>query len=137
MPDAKPIPAPDYSRGADLVCIADFADQQITGLAISPDGRVFVNLPRWASDTAISVGEVIDGEIRAYPDAEWNSWRNADEKSPRHHFVCVQSVVFDQEGFLWVLDPASPAMSGPVKGRPQAGEDRRFHEQGGGHDRVR
>lgn len=119
MPSANSPPAPDYSRGADLVCVADFADRQITGLAVSPQGRVFVNLPRWASDTDVSVGEVVDGVIRAYPDAEWNGWRNAEEKSPGDHFVCVQSLVFDPQGFLWVLDSASPAMEGPIKGAPK------------------
>ena len=119
MPETQPLPAPDYSGGADLVCVADFPDQQITGLAVSPQGRVFVNLPRWATDTDISVGEVVDGKILPYPDAEWNGWRNAEEKPPGEHFVCVQSLVFDAPGFLWVLDPASPAMEGPVKGGPK------------------
>ena len=48
-------------------------------------------------------------------DAEWNAWRNArkDEMTAHDHFVCVQSVVVDRQGFLWVLDPAAPAQ-GPV-----------------------
>jgi len=51
-----------------------------------------------------------DGTLKPYPDEEWNSWRNAQAttRTARDHFVCVQSVVADNRGNLWVLDPASP-----------------------------
>jgi sugar lactone lactonase YvrE len=104
---------------ATLQRVAHFPDQQITGVAVATDGRVFVNLPRWTVDVPISVGLLKDGEIAPYPDAAWNAWRNTAHLSPGDHFVCVQSVVADGLGSLWVLDPASPAMSGPVKGGPK------------------
>ncbi len=104
---------------ATLQRVAHFPDQQITGVAVATDGRVFVNLPRWTVDVPISVGLLKDGEIAPYPDAAWNAWRNTAHLSPADHFVCVQSVVADGLGSLWVLDPASPAMSGPVKGGPK------------------
>jgi hypothetical protein len=45
-------------------------------------------------------------------------WRNAkkDEVTPHDHWVCVQSVVADQRGSLWVLDPAAPAQAHLVAG---------------------
>src|SRR5688572_3570267 len=53
-------------------------DHQVTGVAVSQDGRVFVNFPRWTEDSPVSVAEVMkDGSTRPYPDERWNSWRNA------------------------------------------------------------
>lgn len=101
---------------ATLQLVARFPADQITGIAVSPAGRIFVNLPRWNSDVPISVAEVVNGSLRPYPNAAWNAWRNRRPLTPGDHFVCVQSVVFDRQGHLWVLDPGSPAMSGPVKG---------------------
>ncbi|MCE4223319.1 hypothetical protein HCU64_06115, partial [Methylobacterium sp. C25] len=61
--------------------------------------------------------ELKDGKLVAYPDDEWNSWRNAkkDEVDPKNHFVCVQSVVADGQDRLWVVDAAAPAMGAVVK----------------------
>lgn len=84
-------------------------DQQVTGVAVSKNGRVFVNFPRWEKDVPISVAEVMpDGTLKPYPNAEWNAWSNAKPLTVEDHFVCVQSVTVDPQGFLWVLDPAAP-----------------------------
>jgi len=95
---------------------------QVTGVTVAEDGRIFVNFPRWSEDVAISVAEVMkDGKVVAYPDAEWNAWRNAtkDDQSANDHWVCVQSVVADGHGHVWVLDPAAPAMDKVVPGGPK------------------
>ena len=55
-------------------------------------------------------------------------------RSPRDHFVCVQSVVADNRGNLWVLDPASPGIDKVIRRRAQAGAHRARDQQGGpGH----
>jgi sugar lactone lactonase YvrE len=97
-------------------------EHQVTGVTVSKDGRIFVNFPRWTEDAPISVAEVMrDGQIKAYPDDEWNSWRNAkkNQMSASDHFVCVQSVVADAHGNLWVVDPAAPATAPVVQGGPK------------------
>ena len=97
-------------------------EHQVTGVTVSEDKRIFVNFPRWTEDTAVSVAEVLPGgEVKAYPDEEWNSWRNArkDDVTPEDHWVCVQSVVADGRGSLWVLDPAAPAQSHVVDRGPK------------------
>jgi sugar lactone lactonase YvrE len=93
-------------------------EHQVTGVAISATGRTFVNFPRWTEDSPVSVAELVDGQLRPYPDARWNEWRNArkNELSPGDRFVCVQSVVCDGRGSLWVLDPAVPAQQQLVEG---------------------
>jgi sugar lactone lactonase YvrE len=97
--------------------VADFG-HQVTGVSVSETGRIFVNFPRWTEDSEISVAELADGSLKPYPNAEWNAWRNAkkDEITPNDHWVCVQSVVADQRGSLWVLDPAAPAQAHMVSG---------------------
>ena len=111
---------PALAQKARLERVAVFP-HQVTGVAVSKDGRVFVNFPRWTDDAPVSVGEVKGGTVVAYPDAAWNSWRNVkrNEITPNDHFVCVQSVVADGRGSLWVLDAAAPALEQIVKGGPK------------------
>jgi sugar lactone lactonase YvrE len=97
-------------------------DHQVTGVAVTADGRRFVNFPRWTDDAPISVAEVMkDGSLRPYPDARWNEWRNAraNELSVAEHFVCVQSIVPDGHGNLWVLDPGAPGNEKILPGAPK------------------
>jgi sugar lactone lactonase YvrE len=109
------------SQDAQLQQVATF-EHQVTGVTVSRDGRIFVNFPRWTEDAPISVAEVTrDGQIRPYPDDQWNSWRNTKKNrmSAGDHFVCVQSVVADAQGNLWVVDPAAPATAPVVEGGPK------------------
>jgi sugar lactone lactonase YvrE len=104
----------------ELSLVCEF-DHQVTGVAVSETGRTFVNFPRWTEDSPVSVAEVVDGGLRPYPDARWNEWRNArkNELTPHDRWVCVQSVVCDGHGSLWVLDPAVPAQQQLVPGGPK------------------
>jgi sugar lactone lactonase YvrE len=107
-------------RPADTVLqqVAGF-EHQVTGVTVSERGRIFVNFPRWTEDAPVSVAEVMrDGSLRPYPDGQWNAWRNVrrDELDPSAHWVCVQSVVADGRGNVWVVDPAAPAVDGIVPG---------------------
>ena len=108
----------DTNRRWTLELVKRF-EHQVTGVSVSEDNRIFVNFPRWTEDTAVSVAELKqDGSVVAYPDEKWNAWRNArkDELSPEDHWVCVQSIVADGRGSLWVLDPAAPAQAHLVSG---------------------
>src|SRR4051795_8848574 len=109
------------SEHARLAQVTTF-EHQVTGVTVSEDGRIFVIFPRWSEDVPVSVAEVQkDGSIKPYPNAEWNVWRNArmNEVSPKDHFVCVQSVVADGRGSVWVLDPAAPNTERVVKDGPK------------------
>lgn len=109
------------SGTARLQLVASF-DHQVTGVTVAADGRTFVNFPRWTEDAPVSVAEVTrGGGIRPYPDADWNAWRNVngDRLDPGSHFVCVQSVVADGRGNLWVVDPAAPGQGYTVPGGPK------------------
>ena len=104
-----------------LTKVADF-DHQVTGVSVTEDGRIFVCFPRWTDDAPISVAELLpSGKLKAYPDERWNSWRNAkaSEMPVGEHFVCVQSIVADGRGALWVLDPAAPGNEKILPGGPK------------------
>jgi sugar lactone lactonase YvrE len=94
---------------------ARFPDQQVTGVTVSPEGRVFVNFPFWSDGHTVSVAEIIDGRPKPFPDDTWN----AKSGPPQGRWICVQSVVVDDQGALWILDPASPKTEGVVKGGPK------------------
>jgi sugar lactone lactonase YvrE len=112
--------SPPPAGSSVLTQVARF-QHQVTGVTVAQDGRIFVNFPRWTEDSPVSVAELKDGKSVPYPDAEWNSWRNArkDEIDPKTHFVCVQSVVADRQGRLWVVDAAAPAMAAVIKDGPK------------------
>ena len=110
------------AQAAGLELVATFTNpRQVTGVAVSPKGRVFVNFPRWEEDVAISVGEVgPDGALKPYPDVAWNSFRNAGpDANPAKTFVSVQSVTIDPLGNLWVLDAAAPNLGFEVRNGPK------------------
>ncbi len=107
-----------------LTEVATF-EQQVTGVAVTKDGRIFVNFPRWEKDVPVSVAEVMkNGALKPYPDADWNSWSNLkhntpQEPAPGEHFVCVQSVTVDPQGAIWVIDPAAPGNAFIIPGGPK------------------
>ena len=103
------------ASAAKLQEVASFPDKQLTGVGVSTkSGRIFVNFPYWSADHSISVAEIVNGQPKAFPDDEWNKPGHAAS-----HFVCVQSVVVDDQDNLWVLDPAAPKMQEIVKGGPK------------------
>lgn len=82
------------------------SSQQWTGVAISEDGRIFVNFPNWSDDVPVSVAEIKDGKILPFPDKAWNKRKNKEA------FQAVQSVFIDDSNHLWVLDTNNPKFKG-------------------------
>ena len=107
------------SGEAGLQKVASF-QHQVTGVAVTETGRIFVNFPRWSEDAPVSLGELTpDGKLHPYPNDEWNRYRNAAPLSPADHFVCVQAETADGHGSLWVIDPAAPNTEFIVPGGPK------------------
>lgn len=105
--------------------------RQWTGVTVAPDGRAFLCYPRWGAEVPVSVesfGLDTPEDRQPFPNEEWNRW--APELDPAKHFICVQSVVADAEGSLWVLDPANPEFGGIVEGGPKLVA---FHAETGRH----
>ncbi len=91
--------------------VASFTGQQVTGVTVSDQGRVFANFPRWREGVKFSVVEVSpDGASQPFPNANWNQWEIGDAIS-NSVLVAVQSVVAKNDK-LYVLDTRNPQFKG-------------------------
>lgn len=109
----------DRAAAAVVTRVASFG-HQVTGVAVSETGRIFVNFPRWSEDAPVSLAELTpDGKLHPYPDETWNAYRNTAPLDPATHFVCVQAETADGRGSLWVVDPAAPNTEFIVPGGPK------------------
>lgn len=109
-----------WLTGSGYYSIAARTPKQLAGVTISCAGRMFVNFPRWVDVPTPSVAEVAaDGSLVPYPNEEINAWDKTPGEPAGSHFVCVQSVVADEEDMLWILDPASPAFQKVIPGGPK------------------
>jgi len=93
--------------------VATFNDAMLTGVTVAPNGRIFVNYPRWGDDVPFTVAEVVDGKAVPYPNTEIN---RADSAHPADSLISVQSVVADAANRLWILDTAAPGFKPPIAG---------------------
>jgi sugar lactone lactonase YvrE len=82
-----------------------------TGVAVSKDGRIFVNFPRWGDPVEFTVAEIKEGKAIAYPDADINKLKTGAEAD---HLISVQSVTMDSQNRLWIVDTGSINMQ-PIK----------------------
>lgn len=98
--------------------IFEIRAQQLTGVTVTSEGRIFTNFPRWRSKVTFSVLEVDPSGVshRPYPDDRWNSWQPGMAISDSV-FVAVQSVVASGDE-LFVLDTRNPLFQG-VLGAPK------------------
>lgn len=100
----SPKSAPGQSPAVETV--ADFGKHQPIGLGVSKENRVFVTFPKNPEHYDYGLAEIVNGQRRPYPNAEWNQW---DSLNPQNRFVNVQALFVDQTNTLWVLDPANPS----------------------------
>ncbi len=102
-----------------LVQVYSNNDFQLTGIAVSKTGRLFVNFPRWSPQYRNAVIEVMpDGSSKPFPDETWNRW-DLNPASAGTHLICVQSVFVDETDSLWILDPAAPMLMSIIPNGPK------------------
>ena len=89
------------------------SDKQWTGVAVSHEGRIFVNYPKWSDHVPISVAEIVNGKPVSFPNEAWNNGTSSE------FFQAVQSVVVDDQNKLWVLDTRNPLFKGVQEGGPK------------------
>lgn len=92
-----------------------------TGLSVSHDDRVFVCYPRWGQPVNFTVCEVTRSGLVPFPDAATNGFYPSEPNKldPKTHLVSVQSVVFDSEDRLWLLDTGSINFQPVIDGAPK------------------
>src|SRR4051794_28860952 len=103
----------EHERIGEAELVHAFPDQMPTGVTVADDGRIFVCYPRWGDKVDFTVAELRDGQEVPYPDAEVNVF---DEQRPSECLVCVQSVVVDPAGRLWLLDAGSIELGPRIEG---------------------
>jgi sugar lactone lactonase YvrE len=103
VPPAEPPPQPPAQQPiGKLEPCALLYGYMPTGIAVSPDGRLFACFPRWEDGMIYTVGEVMaDGSVVPYPNLAVNQ---PDPDAPQSSLYSVQSVVMDARGRLWALD---------------------------------
>ena len=95
-----------------VVTVAEFKGQQVTGVTVTAEGRIFANFPRWRKGVQYSVVEINPetGEAAPFPFDDMNDWE-IGQKMTDSVFVAVQSVVAS-EGKLYALDTRNPQFRG-------------------------
>ncbi len=97
------------SAKANLELVFSDSTYQITGVAKEEGGRMLVNYPRWSDIYRYAVVQTngMTG-VAPYPNDTMNKW--APGQPGKDKWVCVQSVYFDDNGELWILDPSAPKL---------------------------
>jgi len=88
-----------------LETVAEFGKFQPIGLGVSKERRIFVTFPKKPENYNYGLAEIVNGERKPYPNAEWNQW---DSLKPKDRFMNVQALYVDNTNALWVLDPGNP-----------------------------
>jgi Major royal jelly protein len=95
-----------------LLTAAITSDLDITGV-VTRGHRTFACVARRGGRTGPQVVEIVGGQPRPFPDAEWNAWKSGDDAAKA--FVGVSALRIGQDHALWVVD----------SGAPSFGDDRR------------
>jgi sugar lactone lactonase YvrE len=99
-------PIPQQQPIGSLEVVARINGAMPTGIAVSSDGRIFINYPRWGDKVEFTVAEVVNGTPVAFPNPRMNEQGAVDTQKER--IVSAQSVVVDPTGsVLWILDTGS------------------------------
>jgi len=101
---------------ADLEVVHQFTGPMPTGVTVSKSGRIFVNYPRWGDVVDFTVGELRNGKVTAYPNADINQ---PEIPKQADRFISVQSVVVDPRDRLWVVDTGSIQFAKTTYGGPK------------------
>jgi sugar lactone lactonase YvrE len=99
--DIYPESSPDAALTAKLEVVHRFTESMPRGVAVSPDGRVFVCFPHHDKDGPYCLAEIKDGAAVPYPNAQINTANVADVPN---HFVSIMAARVDIHNRLWVLD---------------------------------
>jgi sugar lactone lactonase YvrE len=95
--------------GPPLETVKAFEDNfRLVGIGVSAEGRVFATAPSSRVRSVYSMVEVNPktGELKPYPDAEWNKFDEHGKGSAE--WISVQALWVDGKDHLWALDSSLP-----------------------------
>jgi sugar lactone lactonase YvrE len=91
--------------GPPLETVKAFEDNfRLVGIGVSAEGRVFATAPASQTRSIYSMVEVNPrtGELKPYPDADWNKFDEQGKASAE--WISVQALWVDKRDRLWALD---------------------------------
>lgn len=95
------------SLGSPLEVVARISSPDLSGVAITPDGRIFLGFPRHADDhSGPTLAEYKAGKLIPFPSAEMSL---PGEKNPAERLVSVHGMTMDTRSRLWVIDDGKEA----------------------------
>ena len=90
-----------------LEIVARFDDPGPSGIAVTPDGGIFVGFPRHAIDhNKATLGELRDGRLVPFPSAVMSL---PSDRPAAEWLVSVHGMTTDTRGRLWVIDDGKRA----------------------------
>lgn len=95
------------THSPDLIPVVAFGPYQPIGVGVTSTNRLFVSFPNRGGPYRYGLSEVVNGEVRPFPNAAWNTTSAPDDT----HFASVQDIYVDTGDLLWVLD-SKPAPQG-------------------------
>ncbi|NNC02320.1 gluconolactonase [Corallococcus exiguus] len=99
-----------------LEVVARFDGPGPSGIAITPDGRVFVGFPRHAEDhKGATLAELVRGTLVPFPNAAMSLPSNAPAAQ---RLLSVHGMTTDTKGNIWVIDDGKRA---GIQGIPDGG----------------
>lgn len=117
-----------HAKGAIVTTALELPNAQTNGVALAPDGRLFLVIAKQKGQDVPQIAEYIGGtrrggvyrggQLKPYPDAGWNGWKPGADASKM--FVHANSIRFGPDGTLWVVDFGSEGLGEPdVKHGPK------------------
>lgn len=91
--------------------VAEFGKHQPIGVGVSRGKRIFITFPKTPENYDYGLAEIVNGQRKPYPNAEWNQW---DAAKPEDRFMNVHALFVDQTNALWVLDSGNPGEKGTL-----------------------
>ncbi|MFC6645990.1 L-dopachrome tautomerase-related protein [Granulicella cerasi] len=114
---ALPLMPLAQTTASSLEVVARIEHPDFSGIAITPDGRMFLGFPRHDVDhNEATLAEYKDGKLTPYPNREISLPGIAD---PAKRLVSVHGMTTDTRGRLWLIDDGKeagkPIVNGAVK----------------------
>lgn len=100
--------APSMTHGAEGYEIVAELEQPPGNITVTPDGRIVFSMMQFF-ETELRAGELVDGEIVPFPNAQWSLGGGKD------HIACdsILGIASDPLGIVWMLDNGARGASTP------------------------
>jgi sugar lactone lactonase YvrE len=107
------------NENASLKTVFEIREPQLVAATLVGE-RMFIASPRWSHNPTFPLAETgAQGTVKPYPDASWCIWNDSVKAEPQKHWISPQGLITDDEGMIWVLDPAAPGMQYNIANGPK------------------